>query len=444
MGKSLFEIDVLSWATSLGRTLADTEVQRELLLVAMCLVLALLLRHFVMGLLPPASEGEGERSARRIGRAGLRRLLFPLIGLGLVVVARALLHRHQDAPILDLAIPLLLSMAAIRLFAFILHQAFGHTLRTARFEQGSAMLAWCVVALHILGWLPDLIDGLKALSFNLGQQKLSLWILLQGAALVLVALLAALWAGGAVERRLMRAEEIDDNVRLVLARLVKTGLVVVAVLVALPAVGIDLTTLSVFGGAIGVGLGFGLQKIAANYVSGFIILMDRSLRIGNMISVGSERGVVSQITTRYTVIRAPNGIESIIPNETLVSSVVQNETFSDTKVLLPVDVQVAYGSNLERALQILEELARAHPRVLADPAPRGLVLEFADSGINLRLGCWVDRPQEGRALVRSELNLAIWRRFSSEGIEIPFPQREIRLLPAPAVDVAHPVAVPEA
>ncbi|WP_261379455.1 mechanosensitive ion channel family protein [Denitratisoma sp. DHT3] len=192
--------------------------------------------------------------------------------------------------------------------------------------------------------------------------------------------------------------------------------------------GIDLTTLSVFGGALGVGLGFGLQKIAASYVSGFIILLDRSIRIGNVISVGSDRGQVTRITTRYTVLKGLGGVEAIVPNELLVSSVVGNESYTDRQVRVGLPVQVSYGTNLEQALAILEGIARAQPRVLADPAPQAVVLAFADSGISLELGFWIRDPEAGTGGLRSAINLSIWRAFKEVGIAFPFPQREVRLL----------------
>jgi small-conductance mechanosensitive channel len=204
-------------------------------------------------------------------------------------------------------------------------------------------------------------------------------------------------------------------------------LIVLAVLIGLPMVGIDLTTLSVFGGALGVGLGFGLQKIAANYISGFIILLDRSIRIGDLIAVGQERGQVSRITTRYTVLKGQTGIEAIVPNEVLVGSVVQNESFSDTRVRISLPVQVAYGTDLDQAMTILVEAA-AQPRVLAEPAPRAFVMAFADSGINLELAFWVEDPEAGTQQLRSDINLAIWRGFQMAGIAIPFPQREVRII----------------
>ena len=378
--------------------------------------------------------GEELSVALRFGRSGLRRVVFPLSTLILVVVARAVLARYHKVHLLDLAVPLLASLAAIRFVVYTVRQAVGGASSwLGGFEKTFAALAWSVVALHIVGWLPEVIGALDAISFSMGSQKLSLWMVLQGAAMVLLTVLVALWVAGMVERRIVAAAGLDANIRAVLTRITKALLIVVAVLVALPMVGIDLTTLSVFGGALGVGLGLGLQKIAANYVSGFIILLDRSIRIGNLITVGNERGIVREITTRYTVVKAASGVESIIPNETLVGSVVQNETFSDSRVALPITIQVGYEADVERALDILVEIASAHPRVLDEPAPKGFLAGFGESGIDLRLSCWIADPEEGTLAITSAINMEVWRRFKREGISIPFPQREVRVLGPVAV-----------
>lgn len=281
--------------------------------------------------------------------------------------------------------------------------------------------------LHALDILPEVIAWLDSQQVVLGTQKLTVWALMQGGAWVLVTLIGAMWLSGSVERKLMKAP-MDSNLRIVLARLAKVGLMFLALMVTLPLVGIDLTALSVFGGALGVGLGFGLQKIMANYVSGFIILLDRSIRIGDLISVGSDRGQVQQITTRYTVLRSPSGVQSIVPNETLISSIVQNEGLSDREVRLAVSVQVGYAASVEQALSVLEQCARAHERVLHEPAPKAFLHSFGDSGINLELGMWIGDPENGTLSVRSAVQLEILRRFRADGIEIPFPQREIRIL----------------
>ena len=357
------------------------------------------------------------------------------------MAARAILSNWHHVNLLKLAVPLLLAMAVIRLTVHALKRAFPSAGWLASFERFFASVAWVVVALQIVGVLPAVIDGMELVSFTIGKAKLNMWMLIQGLLTVLVTVLVALWIAGVVENRLMRTEGLDPNLQLVFARLSKALLIVLAVAIGLPLVGIDLTALSVFGGALGVGLGFGMQKIAANYVSGFILLIDRSIRMGNLISVGSERGIVSQITTRYTVLKGMTGIESIVPNETLVGSVVQNETFTDPKVRIALPVQVAYATDLEKAMEILVQAAKNQPRVMTDPAPGAFVEAFADSGINLQLGFWIRDPAEGTLGIRSAINLEVWRRFNEEGIEFPFPQREVRILGGGA-PVSAPASVP--
>lgn len=374
------------------------------------------------------ASSEYQSAALRLGRGGLRRLMFPLVALLLVLIARSILRQWQHVNLLNLAVPLLLSLAAIRVVAYALRKAFAPSGWLAAFERVFALMAWGVVALHILGVLPEVIDRLEQITFAVGKQNLNLWLVLQGLATVLVTLLLALWVSGVVEARLMRAEGLDSNLRVVFSRLSKALLAVVAVLVSLPLVGIDLTTLSVFGGALGVGLGFGLQKIASNYLSGFIILLDRSIRIGNMIAVDTHRGQVTQITTRYTVLRGLTGVEAIVPNDMLVGSVVQNESYTDPKVRIALKLQISYGSDVERAMRILVEAAQRQPRVLKDPEPRAYLAAFADSGVDLELGIWIADPQEGNLNIRSDINLDVWREFRAAGIEIPYPQREVRLL----------------
>lgn len=365
--------------------------------------------------------------AAQLGQRGLKRIAFPLSALVLVLVARALLSHWHHVNLLSLAVPLLASLVVIRSVFFVLRLSFkGPWLQL--FERIFGALAWGIVALHITGLLPDLINLLEGVGFTVGKQHLNVWMILQGIATVLLTLLVALWASSAVESRLMATPGLDPNLRIVFTRLSKAALILLAVMIALPLVGIDLTTLSVFGGALGVGLGFGLQKITANYVSGFIILLDRSIRIGDLISVGTDSGQVSRITTRYTVLKGMTGVEALVPNEVLVSSVVENKSYTDTKVRVALPVQVAYGTDLEKAMTIMVEATTRQPRVLPEPPIKAFVVAFADSGINMELGFWVADPHEGTLQLRSDINLAIWQAFQTAGIEIPFPQREVRLL----------------
>ncbi len=407
------------------RDLQTPDVIWQLGVLALCWLAAWLFDRWLMG------RFTGAETTGRLGfgRRGLKRIGLPLAMLACLFATRPLLAQWHHVNLLTLAIALLASLVVIRATVFaVRHSFFAQATWLEGFERAFAFLVWSVVALHLLGVLPELIDLLESVRFDIGKTQVNLWVLLQGAGALFATLLVALWLGGIIEARLMGAQGIDGNLRLVLARLVRALLALLAILIGLPLVGIDLTALSVFGGALGVGLGFGLQKIAANYVSGFIILLDRSIRIGNLISLGQERGVVSQITTRYTVLKGLNGIEMIVPNEMLIGSVIANETFTDPKVRVAVAVQIAYGSDLERAMDILVAAARAQPRVLADPPPKAFLVAFADSGINLELGFWIADPDQGSLELRSEIQKQIWREFQKAGIQIPFPQREVRLL----------------
>ena len=365
----------------------------------------------------------------KFGVGGLRRILFPVVALIPLTLGITLLKHWIEVDLLRLFVPLLASLLLVRFFFYLLRHVFARGSIVRTFERAIAILVWGGLVLHVSGLLPDVIDYLEEITFHLGRQKLTLWLVLQGAFWVVITLLAAMWLSGAIEARLMRAESLHSSLRVVFSRLAKSLLVLLAVLVVLPLVGIDLTALSVFGGAIGVGLGFGLQKIASNYVSGFIILLDRSIRIGDLITVDNFYGEVKNITTRYVVVHALDGREAIIPNDLLITTTVLNHSYSNRQVRLAIQVQISYRGDPERAMRLMEEAAGKHRRVLAEPPPKAFLARFADSGIELELGAWIGDPEIGTLNIRSELNLAVWRAFQEAGIEIPYPQREVRILP---------------
>ena len=244
----------------------------------------------------------------------------------------------------------------------------------------------------------------------------------------LALLVLALWISAALEKRVLNRTLHDLSLRKVAANALRSVLLLVGLLFALSAVGVDLTALSVLGGALGVGLGFGLQKLASNYVSGFVILFERSLRIGDMVKVDGFEGRITDIRTRYTVIRALNGRESIVPNEMLITQRVENASLADPKVLLTTLVQVAYGTDVQALRPKIDAVVRAVPRVLADPAPAVQLSEFAADGMTLTVLFWIMDPENGQGSVRSDVNLAVLALFEAEGVEIPFPQRVVRLM----------------
>jgi small-conductance mechanosensitive channel len=394
--------------------------------------IAILLSCFVLAW----AAGRALRLARveadgiwKFGVGGLRRILFPAVALIPLTVSIGLLKHWIEVDLLRLFVPLLVSLLLVRIFFYLLRHVFARGSVVRTFEKTIAVLVWGALVLHVSGLLPDVIDYLDDITFHLGKQTLTLWLVLQGLFWVVVTLLAALWLSGTIEARLMRAESLHSSLRVVFSRVATALLVLLAVLIVLPLVGIDLTVLSVFGGAIGVGLGFGLQKIASNYISGFIVLLDRSIRIGDLITVDNFYGEVRNITTRCVVVRASDGREAIIPNELLITTTVLNHSYSNRQVRLAIQLQISYHADPERAMRMMEEAARKHLRVLAEPPPKAFVVRFADSGVELELGAWIGDPESGTLNMRSDLNLAIWRAFRDAGIEIPYPQREVRILP---------------
>ncbi len=368
-----------------------------------------------------------EEGAGRLSDASAR-LAFPLTGMLLTGVALSTLGSFIHLNLLKLAMPLLGSMALVRGVIFVLRQAFPRATWLTAWERIIAAIVWGWLALYITDLAPFVIDAMESVQFHVGKQKIDLWTILRGIATIFLTVVFALWIAGVIEAKLMRIQTLDANLRIVGVRVAKAALTVVAILTSLALVGIDMTALSVFTGALGVGLGFGLQKIASNYVSGFIILLDRSIRIGNIVQVGNDSGEVTQITTRYTVLKHPGGSEFIVPNETLIGTTVQNQTYSNSRIRLATSVGVAYDSDLEQACRLMAEAAQGHPRVLGDPAPKVFLTQFTDSAINLELGFWIDDPEEGKGNIVSDVNFVIWRAFKAHGIVIPFPQREVRLL----------------
>lgn len=417
--------EIRNLITDLAFDLQETAILWQVVVLVVCLLIAWQFSRLSKLRMAGKVTAEG---TMKIGFGSMQRLTFPISALVLVVIARWALSYFQPVKLLNIALPLLFSLALVRIAVYMLRTIFAPGGVVRLWERTIAWTIWIGVALYITGLLPEILDLLDQLGFHVGKQRVSVLLILQGILSVAVTMLLALWLGRTLEQRLMRMEPMDMSVRVVLAKLVRATLIMVGVLVALAAVGIDVTLLSVFGGALGVGLGLGLQKIASSYVSGFIILLDRSIRIGDMVTVDNRMGRVTQLTTRYIVVKGRDGTEAIIPNDTLITSTVLNHSYSDRDTRIGIPVQISYASDLENAMRILVDVARNHPRVLKNPEPKALVKEFADNGIQLELGVWIQDPEEGQSNLRSDINLEIWREFSKHGIEIPFPQREVRLI----------------
>ncbi|NOT16145.1 MAG: mechanosensitive ion channel [Methylotenera sp.] len=364
----------------------------------------------------------------KLGIGGVNRVLFPLTMLIFILISKPILAYWQHTSLLHLTSRLLLAMAFIRLTVYAVRYivAPGGLLKTLENTISGAI--WTMLALHLSGLLPQVFNALEEIKFSVGKNPVNLLMVIQAILTILVTIFISLWISRVIENRLMRAQNVNMNLRVVLSKLLRVFILFISILIGLSAVGLDITMLSVFGGALGVGLGLGLQRIASNYVSGFIILLDKSMQIGDVVTIDNHYGVVNDLRTRYLVLRKLDGTQVVIPNETLISNPVINHSFTERKARVQMPIQISYDSPLELAMQLIEDIAKSHARVLAEPQPIVQIKGFGENGIDLTLSVWIPDPEEGSAALQSEIYLAIWRAFQANGIAIPFPQREVRMI----------------
>ena len=395
----------------------------ELATLLACALLAWLLVRLIQ-----RTSAVTDESSILFGRRVIDGVLFPILLLTLAYVARSVLLRWFPLAVFDVAMPVLLSLAGIRLGVKVLQVAFKNANWVRALERTISWLAWLAVALWLSGLLPVILDELDQIKWKVGGSTLSVRTMLEGTLTAGVVLLITLWISSAIESRLLRSATGGElSLRKAVSNATRAVLMFVGLLLALSSVGIDLTALSVLGGAIGVGVGFGLQKLAASYVSGFVMLAERSVRIGDNIRVDGFEGRITDINARYTVVRALSGRESIVPNEMFISNRIENLSLSDLQVLQSTVVSVGYGSDVERVMALLVEAALTQERVLRDPAPGVNLTNFGADGIELTLNYWMTDPENGQQNLRSRINLKILQALRDNGIEIPFPQRVVHL-----------------
>jgi small-conductance mechanosensitive channel len=422
----------LSWS-ELWADLHNANVLWQILAISVSIVLALGLTHAVQKLVKPSTD---QAASSKLRLESFAPVAWPLLALAMIVMAKPVLVKWQHVNLLGLAIPLIAAFALTRLVFYALRRVFlkdgqsGNILLIL--ERAFAVLVWLASALYITGMWPGLLAYLEDTVIPVGRHEVSLLLILQATVAIATTLIVALWAGAALEERLMQMESVHSSIRAVLARTARATLILLAVLVSLSLAGIDLTVLSVFGGALGVGIGLGLQKIVSSYISGFVILLERSLAVGDMVTVGNCYGKVTQINTRYTIVRSLDGIESVIPNEMLVSGMVQNYSLSDRRLRMASQVTVGYDTDIESLLPALVEVVSAVPRVCKNPAPHGLLLRFGPDGLELEIGFWMEDPENGRGNLLSMVNRAIWKELQGRKIYVAYPQREVRMLNAPS------------
>ena len=392
----------------------------ELVVLAMCVGLAWLA---VVGL--RKSIGWSERSIW-FGRNDLDGVLFPLVLLCLGFAARIVVDRYTNAAVLTLAIPVLVALVVIRTGVKVLQVAFAQAQWVRALEQTLSWVAWVAMVMWVSGLLPMVLHELDQISWKVGGSQLSVRNILEGIVSASAVLIITLWISSGIESRLLRSATGDAlSLRKAVSNATRALLLFLGLILALSIVGIDLTALSVLGGAVGVGIGFGLQKLAANYVSGFVILAERSLRIGDHVRVDGFEGMVTEINARFTVVRSQTGRESIVPNEMLVSSRVENLSLADSVVYQSTKVQVGYDSDVAQVIALLTQAALAQPRVLRDPEPTVQLSEFAPDGLEFTVVYWINDLQNGQGNLRSDINMAILAALRQNSIDIPFPQQVV-------------------
>ncbi|MFT7773820.1 mechanosensitive ion channel family protein [Roseateles sp.] len=410
----------------LGRAFSPSALGEWAVLLG-CLLLA------ALSTLVLSRSAQRHRLSVLFGERVIDGALFPLLAMAFAFGARRLLPLFGLAPALfKLVLPLLVSLAAIRLVARVLAAAWPDSKPIKAVERVGSWLVWIGAVLWIVGLLPVVMDAMDDIGWKVGNVKLTLRNVIEGGLTSVIVLVLALWLSSTIEDRLLRRESLDMSMRKIAANAVRALLLFIGLLFALSAAGIDLTALGVLGGALGVGLGFGLQKLAANYVSGFVILAERSLRIGDMVKVDGFEGRVTDIKTRYTVIRSLGGKEAIVPNEMLITQRVENSSLADPRVLLSTVVQVSYDCDVENVMRALMAAIAEVPRVLREPGPSVQLSQFQADGLELTLYFWIMDPENGSGGVRSAVNLAILRTLKDLGVDIPYPQRVMHHVGQPA------------
>jgi len=396
------------------------QATQELLLFLACIAMAWLLVWGVRRVTP-----QWDLSVL-LGRRLFDGVLFPSLLLVLVFITRAVLVKSQALWIFDFLVPVCFSLAVIRLGVKVLQVTFKSAEWVRPLERSLSWLAWAAVVLWLTGLLPLVLEELDQIKWKIGASHLSVRTLIEGGLTAVLVMLLTLWVSSAIEAKLLKSSSGSElSLRKAVSNAVTSLLLFVGLMLSLSAVGIDLTALSVLGGAVGVGIGFGLQKLAANYVSGFVILAERSMRIGDSVKVDGFEGRISDIKARYTVIRSLTGRESIVPNEMLINSRVENLSLADSRILQSTQVTVAYGTDVDGVMQLLMQACEEQNKVLKDPLPFVTLTNFGADGLEFGAHYWVDEQQAGLLTLKSEINIRILQLLQVKGIEIPYPQRVV-------------------
>jgi small-conductance mechanosensitive channel len=421
-------------------TLQQPEIFLQVALITTALLVGWWTAHFARARMPAVSDPENVPDR-------LRELLYisapPAIIVGILAAMDGFLHAFGlRADIVNVAVQLIGLLLLIRCLIYVLRVSLGTRARLRGWGAVITGVIWVFLSLHLLGWGDEVIRALDGIGMQAGKTRISVWSVMKLLVTVSVFVLLALWASRWLEQRVLKLDALAPTMRIGIAKFMQAFLVGISVLVGLNAAGLDLTTLNVLTGAIGIGLGFGLQSIAANFVSGFVLLMDRSIKPGDVISFTGTTGTttegfgwVEELRGRYVVVRDRDGVETLVPNQHLITNPVINWSYTDPRVRLKLPIRVSYKDDPEVAMKLLLQATYGHPRILHEPAPVARLMGFGDSGIELELRFWIPDPQEGVNNVRSDVNRRIWRLFKDNGVTIPVTQHEIRVQMARASSV---------
>ncbi len=356
------------------------------------------------------------------------KIVNPIIFSIIILISSYILNAYQDTNLLDIAQILAMALILIRLVVYLVRYILQPNPLLNAYENILSFILWIFVALYLFGILKPILNTLESITFSFGEKDFSILLVIQLLIGIFVSIIVAMTLGRFIENRLMKINQLSLNGRVMINKVLRIALYVIAVVIALDTIGLDLTFLSVFGGAFGVGLAFGMQKIASNYISGFTILLDKSVQIGDILTIGEHYGIVNSIQSRYTVLRKLDGVEVIIPNETLIAENIVNHTSSDRKVRVAIDIQIGYNSSVDEATKIMLSCCNAQERVIKEnPEPTVYLMNFGESGIDLKLVFFILDAEEGTYRLRSDINKEIWKQFTEKNIEIPFPQRVIHI-----------------
>jgi small-conductance mechanosensitive channel len=359
--------------------------------------------------------------------SGVQKIINPIVGLIFVSTLSLLISFYYPTNLLNLFEILLIALIFARLGVYSLRFIFKGNPLLKAFENIIALLVWIYTIIYILGYSSVIAGTLEGMSFKVVGSSYNLLMIIQLIIGLIFAIAVAMSLATLVERSLKNTKGLNANLKSMINKLLKLLIYITAVIITMDTLGIDITFLSVFGGAFAVGLGFGMQNIVSNYISGFTILMDKSLHIGDILTIGEHYGIITSIKSRYTVLRKLEGVEVIIPNNTLITENIINHTYMDRNVRVWIDIQISYKSSVDLAKKIMHDAAIKQERVMKDPEPNVYLFYFNESGIDLKLVFFIKDAEEGQLSLKSEISEEIWREFQKQGVEIPFPQRDLHI-----------------